>query len=158
VTIAEIDAALQRYATGLDAKINLLHQVRAHAERAEQELGNGGLPSSLVPFVDARNRLIDALLELDSQLVPLRNEIRAHRALAESRPGFPATSTLHSVADVLIREILAADGRTVDALRVAADSRRQAAQALEAGSQTLAAYRRILAPPPTHANLFEEKA
>jgi hypothetical protein len=156
VTLSEIDATLDRYATGLDAKIGLLRQVQSHAAQAERDLAAGAPVTDLVSAIDARNRLIDTLLELESQLVPVRDQLRAHKALAESRPGSSATFTLHDVADSLIQDIVASDERTVRALREAADARRQAANLLDAGGQTLAAYRRILAPPPANANLFDQ--
>ena len=62
-------------------------------------------------------------------------------------PAFEEVAALHRVAGDLVARILASDSRSLQALKDAEHARRFAADAMEKGESTLAAYRRVVAPP-----------
>jgi hypothetical protein len=156
VTNAEIDSVLSSYAAGVEAELSLLRQLHEHALR--QRDATSGRTSDLVePIAAGRDRIMGGLLEIESQLRPLRDVIAANTALAATRPTFTETSTLHRVASTIVRNILGADEQTLGALRNAEAVRREAAKALETGGTTLAAYRRVIAPPIAHPSLFDDR-
>jgi hypothetical protein len=156
VTDAEIDHALTSYGAGLEAELSLLRRLQEHAV-TQRNLTARGEPGPVEPIVHARDRIMAGLLEIESQLRPLRTLLAAHRDRAATRPAFPETSSFHRIAAALVQDILGADRETLAALRAAEAARRQAAQALETGGNTLAAYRRVIAPPAGNASLVDER-
>jgi hypothetical protein len=156
VTLAEIDSALASYGAGLEAELSLLRQLHDHAVR-QRDTAATGHPADAQLIVDERSRLLAGLLEIESHLRPLRDLIAGHRVLAATRPGFAGASALHLVAAGLVRDILGADEETLRALNELASARRQAVQALETGSATLAAYRRAITPLPSPSSLFDQR-
>jgi len=156
VTDAEIDHALSSYSAGLEAELSLLRRLQEQADRQRLATSRGE-QGSVDDIAHARDRIMAGLLEIESQLRPLRALIAAHRDLAATRPAFQDTSAFHRVASALVQDILGADRETLAALRAVEASRREAARALEAGGTTLAAYRRVLAPPSANASLVDEQ-
>jgi hypothetical protein len=156
VTDAEIDHALASYGAGLEAELSLLRRLQEQASR-QRAATSRGEQGSIDDITVARERIMAGLLEIESQLRPLRALIATHRDLAATRPAFPETSSFHRIASALVQDILGADRETLAALRAAEASRRQAAKALETGGTTLAAYRRVITPLPTSASLVDEQ-
>jgi hypothetical protein len=156
VTPYEADSALAAYAAGIEAELSLLRQLHEHAVR-QRDATTADPPRPVENVVAGRDRLMAGLLEIESQLRPLRDLIAGSRNLAATRPAFREASTLHRVAARLVQAILGADEDTLSALRAADAARRTAAQALEAGGHTLAAYRRVIAPPSPQAALVDER-
>jgi hypothetical protein len=64
---------------------------------------------------------------------------------------------MHREAAALANAILAADRHSVEALHEAEHARRAAAQALEQGESTLAAYRRVVSPPLSSPALVNKR-
>jgi hypothetical protein len=157
VTDAEMDHALASYGAGLEAEVSLLHRLEEQAVKQRAATAGGEPPSVIDAIAQTRDRLMAGLLEIESQLRPLRALIAAHRDLAATRPAFPQASSFHRIASALVQGILGADGETLAALRAADAARQQAARALETGGTTLAAYRRVIAPPSTNASLVDER-
>jgi hypothetical protein len=156
VTHAEIDQALASYGAGLEAELSLLQRLQDVAI-TQRDVTAGRAPGRLEGVVEARDRIMTGLLEIESQLRPLRALIAAHRHLAATRPAFAETSAFHRTAAALVHDILGADRDTLAALRATEAARRQAARALETGGNTLAAYRRVIAPFPSQAALIDEQ-
>jgi hypothetical protein len=156
VTNTELDTLLDTYSAGLEAELDLLRQIQELSAR-QREIAATGQAAALRTVLETRECALSALLDIETQLRPLRDTIAAARDLASRRPGFPAASSLHRVAAAFVREILGNDAETLTALRAADAARRQASKALEAGGATLAAYRRVIAPPRANASLVDER-
>jgi hypothetical protein len=149
-------AVIGAYAAGLDAEMELLRQL-ASLSAAQRSISGTAEPDALARFSDERTRLLNAVVTLEHELKPLRHELAASAGRAARLPGFQAVVARHREAARLVNEIIAADQQTLAALRDAEAARRFAAQAIEAGETTLAAYRRVVAPPPSTAAIFDER-
>jgi hypothetical protein len=147
--------ALGAYASGLDAEMRLLEQLHALADDRDRH-APGAPVAELQASADRRDDLIAQLLRLEQTLKPLRQTIAAQRKHAARFPEFPAVADRHRTAAELVARILTADEHTLAALRDAEAARRFAAQAIETGGQTLAAYRRVVSPAPGSAALIDE--
>jgi hypothetical protein len=83
--------------------------------------------------------------------------------LAEARTtlhddaAFQAVAALHQRAADLVARIVTTDSRSLQALKDAEDARRFAAEAMEKGESTLAAYRRVVAPPLDGARIVNRR-
>ena len=144
------------YATGLEAEFSLLRQLH-HLAGQQQDATAQSDHLLLARIADERQQLMTSLLSIDDQIRPLREILAEHRAQAARLPGFADVSALHRVAGDLVTSILGADRETVDALQNANLARRVAAQALEPGENTLAAYRRVIAPPQSAPALVDRR-
>jgi hypothetical protein len=154
VTREELTSAISAYGAGLEAELTLLRQLqRLAALQREATVGNemGLLPS----LGDERERLMANLVEIEHQIKPLRLALAAAVGDVVSRPGFGDVAALHRAASQLVSTILSADRETAQALRDAEAARRVAVQAIEHGETTLAAYRRVIAPPLAGAALVD---
>jgi hypothetical protein len=145
VDTGDLRTTLEAYGTGLEAELSLLRQLHRLALQA-RPVGRFDY-DLLVRISDERRRLMTSLLTIEDQIRPLRETIAAHLADAARLPGFGDVSALHKVASHLVTLILGTDEETVRALREADVARRAAAQILEQAEATLAAYRRVVAPP-----------
>jgi hypothetical protein len=148
--------ALGRYAAGLDAELAILRQLDMLATR----LNAWPVPTNtdaLHREADERSRLLQALVVLEEDLRPLRARLADAHAIAKRLPGFSTVAARHRDAAAMVARILAVDSRSLDVLRQAEREQRQAVQAIEAGEATLAAYRRVVSPPPTSAAIVDER-
>ncbi len=148
--------AVANYTAGLDAEILLLRQLDRLAGR-QREADAMHDVDVLSRCTDERTQLMTGLVALEHQLRPVRDLLTDSQRQAAQLPGFAALVTRHREAAALVAQILHHDQQTLDALRDAEMARRFAAQTIEAGETTLAAYRRVVAPPPTHAALIDER-
>ena len=154
--VEAIERAVAAYAAGLDAEIELLQHLAALS--AEQQGSSCATDlDALARYSDERHRLLAAIVTLEHELKPLRQQLAGSPKIAASIPGFHPVVARHRVAGRLVAGIIAADQQTLAALRDAEAARRFAAQAIEAGETTLAAYRRVVAPPPTSAAIVDER-
>jgi hypothetical protein len=144
------------YASGLEAEFVLLEQLD-QLSVAQQTSSVGNDVAGVARFTDERMRLMNTLVTIEHELKPIRERLAEHRHDAMRLPGFDQLVVRHREAAALVARILTADQQTLDALRAAEDARRFAAQAIEAGETTLAAYRRVVAPPPSNAALVDER-
>jgi hypothetical protein len=156
VTITEIEAALPDYIAGIEAELRLLSRLRqlaldqhdASQARKIDEVNRAG---------DERDRIMAALVQLEYQLKPVRQEILAQKVDAERLNGFTAIVALHRTAAGLVSDIMQADRNTLEELKSAELARRTSAQAIESGEATLAAYRRVLTPSLGSSGLIDRK-
>jgi hypothetical protein len=148
--------AILAYASGLDAELDLLQQLEALSVR-QREATTSGDVQVLTTCSDERLRLTAALVALEQNLKPVRALLAEHRGHAARLPGFTALVARHQEAARRVATIVEADERTMDALRQAEAARRFAVQAIDAGETTLAAYRRVVAPPPASAAIVDER-
>ncbi|RPJ69447.1 MAG: hypothetical protein EHM24_03575 [Acidobacteria bacterium] len=145
--LAELVAS---YRSGLMAELTLLERLRElaarqHAARHADEL------AVLAGTADQREETLASLVQIEHHLRAMREALAAERARAAAVPGFTEVVALHRRAGTLVNEILSSDRETLEALREAERARRTVAQTMEKGSATLAAYRRVVAPPTRSA-------
>ena len=143
------------YRAGLEAEIALLRHLATLAER-ERELTHSAQLNGLDDVTDARDQVMAALVSLEAGLKPVRQELRHPGELARL-PEYRELSALHEEAAALAHEILAADTHSLSALRDAELARRFAAESLERGESTLAAYRRVVVPSLASATLLDRR-
>lgn len=154
MTRDEAASAIAAYGAGLEAELALLRQLQRLAALQHEALAGSKL-DLLPPIGDERERLMASLVEVEHQIKPLRQALAAARDQASATPGFDDIVALHRAAGQLVSTILSADQETTQALRDAEVARRFAAQAIEQGETTLAAYRRVIAPPLAGAALVD---
>lgn len=152
----ELRVLVNQYRAGLEAEMALLHQLQALARR-QHEVSLSGDLAAAPELVDARDRVMANLVTIEHELKPLRTALAEHRPLLETLPDFPDLSAHHREAAALVSNILTADQQSMDALREAEEARRFAARSVEQGESTLAAYRRVVAPPLTGATIVNKR-
>ena len=152
----DLKEALTEYRGGLEAEISLLEQVVALAARQHSASGSNDF-EELSSVSERRDELMRALLAVETQMKAVRGTIARHAADARRLGGFAEIAALHRRAEALVTTILTSDRSTVGALQAAEHARRTASAAIEAGEATLAAYRKVIAPPVTTAELVSKR-
>jgi hypothetical protein len=147
-------SSLLEYRSGLERELGLLGELLHLATRQRDRLQAGDLPA-LPALVEARDRVMSALSAIEDRLRPVREAIVQRIEDARRLPGFDALVRLHREAEGLVTAIQLADGAILRDLETAGVARREAAQALETGEATLAAYRKVLAPAPGSATIVD---
>lgn len=148
--------SLGAYEAGLDAELRLLERLEALAD-AQRDAVEQPDPKTLTAWADERQALLASLVALEDQLRPVRVRLSDERAQLMHLARFVAIADKHKRAADLAHRIVTADKATLGALRDAEQARRFAAQAIEAGENTLAAYRRVVSPAPSHAALINRR-
>ena len=156
MTRDELARHLSAYAAGLEAELSLLRQVRRLSE-LQREAGRAHDVGRLNAIADDRERLMRGVVDIEHEIRPARLLLAEHRAISCTLDGYQAVTTLHTLAGHLVNEIITSDGETMAALRDAEAARRLASQALEAGENTLAAYRRVVSPDFTAPSLVDKR-
>jgi hypothetical protein len=150
----DLDHALREYRAGLDAEIALLRQLE-HLPIAT-DVGAQGV-SQLAAVADARERIMAGIVSLENDLRPLRSMLADARSHLQGTPAFDGVAALHRVAGDLVARILATDTDSLKALETAESARRFAAESVERGESTLAAYRRVVAPRVDNARILNRR-
>jgi len=156
VTDRELADCLAQYRAGLEAEIALLVQLDVVASRQRavssrrdyEQLGVEG---------EERDGLTRSLVSLEQGLQPLRARLLGARDQVARYPGYTDVLALRQRAAALVSHILATDEESMQSLADAELARRAAVASLEQGETTLAAYRRVLAPPLQHAALVDRR-
>lgn len=156
MTAGELGALVRSYRTGLEAELVLLRQLQGIAA-TQHEATEQRSADLLARVADQREGLMANLVAIEHQIKPARELLATHHTEAAAIEGFADVVSLHRSAADLVGAILAADEQTRRALRAAEAARRQAAEMLEAGEASLAAYRRVIAPPLASASLFNRR-
>jgi hypothetical protein len=152
----ELVAAVNAYGTGLDAELSLLRQLQ-QLSTTQQDVTARHDYEAMVRCTDERERLLASLLSIEDQMRPLRELLAAEKERAAKVEGFAEVVALHRVAGELVNLIVASDHSTLEAVRSADAARRELSKSLETGETTLAAYRRVVAPPTQHATLVDKR-
>ena len=157
MTDEDLTTAIGTYRVGLDAEIRLLTQVERvsteqRAATAARDLARLGV------IAEERERLLASLVAIEREVRPIRETLATHRVQATKLSGFADVVARHRRAERLVTKIGSADAATLEVLREAEQARRFARRTVERGVTTLAAYRRVVAPPPTGAALFSQRA
>jgi primosomal protein N'' len=98
-----------------------------------------------------------SLVRIEHDIKPLRHAIHQQEREAARFAEFDKVVALHRQASDQVSRIMASDQRTMKALREAELARRFAAQTLELGEATLAAYRRVVTPQVANAALVNKR-
>lgn len=156
MTDRELADGLAQYRAGLEAEIAVLVQLEAVATRqrgvtARRDFEQLGLEG------EERDRLTRALVSLEEGLQVVRARLFAARDQVARYPGYTDVLALRQRAATLVSRILATDEESMQSLADAELARRAAVASLEQGETTLAAYRRVLAPPLQHASLVDRR-
>ena len=146
---------ITEYRAGLEAEIALLRHLATLAE-SEREVTASERLDALDDITEARDQVMAALVSLEAGLRPIRHALRDPGELAYLQE-FRELTELHHEAAALAEEILAADAHSLAALREAELARRFAAESLERGESTLAAYRRVVMPSLANATLVNRR-
>jgi hypothetical protein len=144
------------YRAGLEAEIAMLRQLSALATRQSEAVA-GQSSDTLDGLTDARDRVMASLVAVESQLKPIRQALSEQQTRLRHRAEFQDCVALHREAAALAESILAVDEASLHALREAEMARRVAAESLERGGSTLAAYRRVVMPELSGATLINRK-
>jgi len=154
MTHDEAARLLAEYDAGIEAELRLLHELSDVAREQHALTATGDL-SAFARVADARDRITAGLVTIEDDLRGIRRLLTEHRDTAREVPGFDTVAERHRQAAELVNQILSTDQRSMAALADAELSRRSAVASLERGETTLAAYRRVLAPPVASAKLVD---
>ncbi len=156
MTRGELEIALDEFRRGLEAELVLLRQLQAvaGAQRAVTDVGDF---DRFQAVSDERDRLTRGLLTIEQDLAVTRATLSGLRDEASGIPLYDTVVALRQASTDLVNEILACDQDAMKALANAELVRRAALASLERGEITLAAYRRVLAPPASNANLLDSR-
>ena len=144
------------YGPGLDAEVALLHQLK-RLSLAQQEATALSDAKQLAAVALERDRIMAALVKIEHELRPAREALANNRDMAAGIEGFAEIAAIHRTAADLVAEIVHSDQDTIRALQDAEVARRLAAQTVGTAGSTLAAYRRVVAPPLMGAGLIDRR-
>jgi hypothetical protein len=142
---AELADALAAYQAGLEAEMHLLNQLD-RLSAVQQEATRSGDTALLERIGEERRHLINGLVAVEHDIRPARHLLADRKTEASHLEGFDLVVSLHEQAAELIAGIVSSDRETIDELRKAELARRFVARTVQAGENTLAAYRRVVAP------------
>lgn len=155
MTPFEIGELVEQYRAGIEAELSLLTQLADVAERQHEATTSGDL-SRFAQVADTRDALMRSLVTIEEGLRSIRATLGEHREVVARIPAYDELAARHRDASHVIARILATDRQSMAALADAELARRSALASLERGETTLAAYRRVLAPPLESAKLVDK--
>ncbi len=156
MTPRELPPLVAQYRAGLEAEMTLLHRLEALATR-QREVSEQGDLATLASVSDERDRVMAGLVRIEHELRPVRSLLLEHRLALDDIHEFSDVAALHQDAAALVERVVTDDRGSLNALKEAELARRFAAQSLEQGESTLAAYRRVISPPLHGSSLVNRK-
>jgi hypothetical protein len=156
MTPHDLPHLVAQYRAGLEAETTLLHRLESLAARQREASGHGDL-GALAVVSDQRDHVMAGLVRIEHELKPVRARLLEYRRALDEIVEFQDVAALHQSAAALIERIVSDDRGSLEALKDAEQARRFAAQSVEQGESTLAAYRRVVAPPLSGASLVNRK-
>ena len=153
---SDLLALVEQYRAGLEAELALLHRLERVADRQRDASRDGDL-DTLTLVTDERDQLMASIVTIEHQMKPIRLTLLERRAELADSDAYQELAVLHKNAAALVSTIVAADQASLTALKEAELARRFAARSLEQGETTLAAYRRVVAPPLAGATIVNRK-
>jgi hypothetical protein len=156
MTPHDLPPLVAQYRAGLEAEMTLLHRLEWLAARQRDTSENGDL-EGFTNFSDQRDRVMAGLVTIEHELKPIRMALLEYRKALDDVHEFQDVATLHREAAAMVERIVTQDRNSLEALKEAELARRFAAQSLGQGESTLAAYRRVVAPPLGGPNLVNRK-
>lgn len=142
----DLAAELEQYRLALDAQLTLLGRLRGVALR-QQALAAGNDMRALQHASDERDGLMAGVLAIEQQLQEVRAHLASQRAVVRRLPAFADLVALHKKVTHTVADVLESDRDSIRALEEVMAARRVAAQTLEQGESTLAAYSRLATQP-----------
>jgi hypothetical protein len=156
VTQHDLLPIVEQYRAGLDAELMLLHRLQA-ISLDQRRVSETGSVIEMQACSDDRDRVMATLVTVEHELKGLRQQLLKHRDRLAELPAFQEIVVLHRQAADLVADIVSVDGDSMQALKNAEQARHIAAQALEQGESTLAAYRRVVTPTLASATLVNKR-
>jgi hypothetical protein len=153
---ADLVALVAQYRAGLEAELALLHRLEVLADR-QRETSRRGELDALAVVTDERDGLMASIVTIEHEMKPIRLKLLERRADLQGSAEYDELAALHRQAATLVSDIVASDQDSLEALKEAELARRFAARSIEQGESTLAAYRRVVAPPLAGATLVNRK-
>lgn len=147
---------VDQYRAGLDAELMLLHRLQALAIE-QRRVSQSRSIADIHTTVDDRDRVLATLVKVEHELRGVRQQLHTGREWLVDLPAFQEIVERHKEAADLVADIIGVDRDSIEALRAAEQARRVAAQSLEQGESTLAAYRRVVSPDLTPAPLVNRR-
>ena len=156
MSAADLPSLLEQYRAGLEAEIALLQQLHAIANRQRERTAARDFEQFAVES-DARDRLTRSLVNIEQGLRTIRDSLILGRADLVQLPAYQSAMALRQTAADLVASIQATDQQSMRALADAELARKAAVSSLERGETTLAAYRKVIAPPVLSAALLDRR-
>ena len=156
MTRQELELRLDEFRRGLETELALLRQLQAVAA-GQREVSEARDFDSFQLLSDERDRLTRSLLAIEHSLADARASLVDWRHQASGIPVYGTILALRQASSTLVSEILESDRKAMRVLADAEVARRAALSSLERGENTLAAYRRVLAPPASNAGLVDSR-
>ena len=156
MTHAELVSLLEQYRAGLEAEIALLRQLE-HISARQREVTESRDYERFKAESDHRDRLTGTLVTIDQQLRAIRETLHDSRQALSALPDYKICGELRKTAADLVQQILATDRDSMKALSDADLARKAVVASLERGETTLAAYRKVIAPPVSSATLLNRR-
>jgi hypothetical protein len=156
VSATELASVLEQYRAGLEAEIALLQQLHAIAVRQRERTAARDFEQFSVES-DARDRLTRSLVNIEQGMRTIRDSLILGRANLVRLPAYQSVMALRQTAADVVASIQATDQHSMKALADAELARRAAVSSLERGETTLAAYRKVIAPPVSGATLVDRR-
>jgi len=151
-----LDEVLASYGDDLASLLAALERLVSLA-RSGREAAARNDADTLLHIVEERTEASAQIASLEPRIAALRRRIAEHIDLAGTSLSFPAIASRHREGEQLVNTVLALDRETLASLDHAERHRRDVALAIEAGEATLAAYRKVVAPPPFSAGLIDRR-
>lgn len=156
MTRQQLELTLEEFRKGLETELALLRQLQSVA--AEQRAVSAARDFDRFKIVsDERDRLTRSLLAIEQGLSEPRGLLASMRDEVSTVPAYGSILALRQASTDLVNDILASDREAMKVLADAELARRAALASLERGETTLAAYRRVLAPPVSAAGLVDRR-
>jgi hypothetical protein len=152
----DLPPLVAQYRAGLEAEMTLLHRLESLAARQRETSEHGDL-EGLANVSDQRDHVMAGLVTIEHELKPIRMALLEYRRTLEDIDEFQDVAALHREAAGLVERIVTQDRNSLEALKDAELARRFASQSLGQSESTLAAYRRVVAPPVGGPNLVNRK-
>lgn len=152
----DLQSMVEQYRSGLEAEMALLHQLEGLSKRQHAASISGDL-ATLPALHDARDSVMANLVSVEHELKPLRLALLQEQTRLNGTPEFIQIMAFHRDAAELVTAIVTSDRESLQALKNAEQARRAAADTIEKGETTLAAYRRVIAPSLVNATLVNRR-
>jgi hypothetical protein len=156
MTLTELSPLLEQYRAGLEGEMALLRRLESLSSE-QRDASQSGEFARITAITDERDRVMQTLVTLEAELKPIRLRLFQSREKLQDVTEFRQVVALHQQAAELVSGVLAIDEGSFEALKEAELARRVAAQALEQGESTLAAYRRVVTPALKSATLVNRR-
>jgi hypothetical protein len=153
---SDLLALIEQYRAGLEAELALLHRLERVAVR-QRDASHAGDLEQLRVVTDERDQLMASIVTIEHQMKPIRLTLLERRDDLTASEEYQELAALHKNAAAMVSTIVASDQQSLGALKEAELARRFAARSIEQGETTLAAYRRVVAPPLAGATIVNRK-